>query len=74
MYIITQGFTKSVWGVITTNVQPRESKSRIIVRPGRHDNGMFLPTGYTPYYDGECPFDRVMENTLSNSILMVDLL
>jgi hypothetical protein len=31
MNIITPGFTKSVWGAMTTNMRPRESKSRIIV-------------------------------------------
>jgi hypothetical protein len=73
MNIITPGFTKSVWGVMSTNMQPRESKSRIIV------SGQVAMTTDCSYQRDSlhiatviAPFDRVMENTLSSSNLVVD--
>jgi len=73
MNIITPGFTKSVWGTMTTNMQPRESKSRIIV------SGQVAMTTDCSYQRDSLhiatvmsPYDRVVENTLSNSNLVVD--
>jgi hypothetical protein len=73
MNIITPGFTKSVWGAMTTNMRPRESKSRIII-----SDQVTMTTDCS--YQGHAlhittvmaPFDRVMENTLSNSNLVLD--
>ena len=73
MNIITPGFTKSVWGMMTTNMHPLESKSRIIVA-----EQVAMTTAVS--YKGDSlhiatvmsPFDRVMENTLSSSNQVVD--
>jgi hypothetical protein len=73
MNIITPGFTKSVWGTMTTNMLPRESKSWIIVA-----DQVAMTTDCS--YQGDAlhiatvmaPFDRVMENTLSSSNRVVD--
>ncbi len=65
--------TKSVWGAMTTNMHPRESKSRIIV-----SDQVAITTECSYQRDALhiatviAPFDRVMENTLSNSNLVVD--
>jgi hypothetical protein len=73
MNIITPGFTKSVWGAMTTNMQPRESKSRIIV------SDQVTMTSDCSYQRDSlhiatliAPFDHVMENTLTCSNLVVD--
>lgn len=73
MNIITPGFTKSVWGAMSTNMRPRESKSRIIV-----SDQVTMTTDCS--YQGDSlhiatmmtPSDRVMVNTLSSSNLVVD--
>ncbi len=73
MNIITPGFTKSVWGAMTTNMHPRESKSRIFV-----SDQVAMTTECS--YKGDSvhiatimtPADRVMENTLSSSNRVVD--
>jgi hypothetical protein len=71
--IITPGFTKSVWGAMAADFHPRESKGRIVVndqicmttdcayKPDR----LHIATLMTPY-------NRVIENTLSYSNLVVD--
>jgi hypothetical protein len=73
MNIISPGFTKSVWGVMAADFRPRESKSRIVVNdqiimttdcayePAR----LHIATSMTPY-------NRLVENTLSFSNLVVD--
>jgi len=73
MNIITPGFTKSVWGAMSTNMHPRESKSRIIV------SGQVAMTTECSYQRDSLhiatvmsPYDRVMENTLTSSNLVVD--
>jgi len=73
MNIITPGFTKSVWGTMTTNMQPRESKSRIIV------SGQLTMTTDCSYQRDSLhiatvmsPNERIMENTLSNANFVVD--
>lgn len=73
MNIITPNFTKSVWGAMTTNMRPRESKSRIIVA-----DQVAMTTDCSYQRDSlhiatvMSPFDRVTENTLSSSNLAVD--
>ncbi len=71
--IITPGFTKSVWGVMATNMQPRESKSRIIVsgQVSMTSDCSYNPTGLH-IATLLNPSDRVMENALSSSDLVVD--
>jgi hypothetical protein len=73
MNIITPGFTKSVWGTMTADMRPRESKSRIIV----HDQiAMTTDCSYGPdrlhIATLMSPYNKVMENTLSCSNLVVD--
>lgn len=73
MNIITPGFTKSVWGVMGSDMRPRESKSRIIV----HDQvTMTTDCSYGPQQlriaTLMSPYNKVMENTLSCSNLVVD--
>ena len=73
MNIITPGFTKSVWGAMTADMRPRESKSRIIV----HDQiTMTTDCSYGPdrlhIATLMSPYNKIMENTLSCSNLVVD--
>jgi hypothetical protein len=73
MNIIAPGFTKSVWGSMAADFHARESKSRILVddqivmtsecsyQPG----GLHIATSMAPY-------NRIVDNTLSFSNLVVD--
>lgn len=71
--IITPGFTKSVWGTMTTDMQPRESKSRIIVADQvAMTTDCFYKEDALDIATVMAPFDRVMENTLSSSNRVVD--
>jgi len=73
MNIITPGFTKSVWGAMSNDMRPWESKSRIIVA-----DQVAMTTDCSYQRDSlhiatvMSPFNRVVENTLSNSNLVVD--
>ena len=73
MNIITTGFTKSVWGSMTVDMRPRESKSRIIVQD---QITMQSDCAYSPgklrIATVMAPYSRVMDNTLSFSNLVVD--
>jgi hypothetical protein len=71
--IIMPGFAKSVWGAMAVDFHPRESKSRIVV------NGQIIMTTDCAYQPDQIhittlmnPYNRVMENTLSVSNLVVD--
>src|SRR5580700_10324844 len=64
--IISPGFTKSVWGVMSADLQPRESKSRIVV------GDQVMMTTDCSYKPASlhiaalmAPYNRVMENTLT---------
>jgi hypothetical protein len=71
--IITPGFTKSVWGAMAADFHPRESKGRIVVNDqicmttdcAYKSDRLHIATLMTPY-------NRVIENTLSFSNLVVD--
>jgi hypothetical protein len=73
MNIISPGFTKSVWGAMAADFRPRESKSRIVV------NDQIIMTTDCAYEQARLhistsmtPYNRVVENTLSFSNLVVD--
>jgi hypothetical protein len=71
--IITPGFNKSVWGRMTTDLQPRESRSRIYV----HDQVSLTTTcDYSPdklhITTTVGPYQQVTENTLSLTGLVID--
>ena len=73
MNIITPTYTKSVWGAMGADFHPRESKSRIVVN---EQVIMTTETGYTPSQlhiaTLMAPYNRVSENTISLSNLVVD--
>jgi hypothetical protein len=73
MNIIAPGFTKSVWGSMAADFHARESKSRILV-----DNQIVMTTDCSYRPNGLRiatvigPYNRVADNTLSFSNLVVD--
>lgn len=73
MNIITPGFTKSVWGTMSTDMRPRGSKSRIVVQ-----DQITMTTdcsyGAATLHIATlmAPYQKVMENTLACSNLVVD--
>jgi hypothetical protein len=73
MNIITPGFTKSVWGVMDADFHPRESKSRIVVTGQivMTTDCSYSPTGLH-VATLMAPYNRVVENTLPFSNLVVD--
>ncbi len=73
MKIITPAFTKSVWGRMTTNLPPPAAKRRIIVAdPVAMTTDCSYKADALQITTEMVPFDRVMENTLSSSNLVVD--
>ena len=73
MNIITPGFTKSVWGTMSTDMRPRGSKSRIVVQD---QITMTTDCSYGPVAlhiaTRMSPYKKIMENTLACSNLVVD--
>ena len=73
MNIITPGFTKSVWGTMSTDMRPRGSKSRIVVQD---QITMTTDCSYGPatlhIATLMAPYKKIMENNLSCSNLVVD--
>jgi hypothetical protein len=71
--MISPGFTKSVWGLLTADFHPRESKSRIVL------SDQIIMTTECAYNPGSLhiatlmiPYNQVVENTLASPNLVID--